>query len=89
MIDVKRLVSEAESYATQQTSDVVDWKAIAQERFANLVLEEAAKVCDEAADRSKASADKSRVAADANTYWTAAGRSEWLANAIRSLKVKA
>lgn len=45
---------QAEAYATSQTTDIVDWKAIAQERFYAIAraeaLEDAAKVCDRGAE---------------------------------------
>lgn len=46
MIDVKRLANEAESYANEHAKDVSIWKDVAQERFADLLLEEAAKAVD-------------------------------------------
>lgn len=48
IIDAAR---EAEAYATNQTNDIVDWKAIAQERFyaiaRNQALEDAATLAEE------------------------------------------
>lgn len=56
---------QAEAYATSQTIDIVDWKAIAQERFYAIAraeaLEDAAKVCDALKEKALASQDRKHL----------------------------
>lgn len=77
---------EAEAYATSQTADIVDWKAIAQERFWAIAfkagMERAAEICEAEQDRAEeARADArfkaalkdgdERNAVDRGTHWMA------------------
>jgi hypothetical protein len=56
------------------------------ERFAALVLEEAARVCNEAYSRSAGAAERTKSSREITIYQTAASRSEYLAQAIRAMK---
>lgn len=55
-------------------------------RFAAMVLEEAAKVCDEAAERSASARKASKTVKATGIYASAESRAIWLADAIRALK---
>jgi len=59
------------------------------ERFAALVLEDAARVCDEAYSRSAGAAERTKSSREITIYQTAASRSEYLAQAIRAMKPEA
>ncbi len=87
MIDVNRLASEAESYANEHAKDVSTWRHVAQEHFANLVLEEAAKVCDaEREIRFRRGEEAAGCPAESHPQHHKAITANTLAVAIRKLK---